>query len=106
EKLIKASIDKWKVETLSLSLGRSSLNLPLATATLAFEAARERQKPDDERKSGFQERDFPEMLARNRASQNRYDRRIAEAVMKHILAQLLEMPVRDQPTYLRTLIKK
>ncbi|HEX4912172.1 MAG TPA: S46 family peptidase [Permianibacter sp.] len=68
----------------------------LGTARTLYKLANEKAKPDMERKSGYQERDWPRIKQGLDAIDKRYDEQVDKAISVHFLQQYLAMPVKEQ----------
>ncbi len=73
--------------------GSNLLNVAM-TATRLVE---ERQKPDAERKPGFQDRDQPRILAGQKQFARQYDATIDHANFRLMLVRALQLPEADRP---------
>lgn len=68
----------------------------LGTARTLYKLANEKAKPDMERKSGYQERDWPRIKQGLDAIDKRYDEQVDKAISVHFLQQYLAMPAKEQ----------
>ncbi|MFN4289813.1 MAG: S46 family peptidase [Permianibacter sp.] len=68
----------------------------LGTARTLYKLANEKAKPDMERKSGYQERDWPRIKQGLDAIDKRYDEQVDKALSLHFLQQYLAMPAKEQ----------
>ncbi|MFZ5843063.1 MAG: S46 family peptidase [Pseudomonadota bacterium] len=68
----------------------------LGTARTLYKLANEKAKPDMERKSGYQERDWPRIKQGLDAIDKRYDEQVDKALSLHFLQQYLALPVKEQ----------
>ena len=64
----------------------------LASARSAYRLANETMKPDAERKSGFQERDLPRMVAAAAAIERNYDEKVDKALVMNNLVKYMAQP--------------
>ncbi|NQD37859.1 S46 family peptidase [Permianibacter sp. IMCC34836] len=70
----------------------------LSTARTLYKVANEKAKPDTERKSGYQERDYDRIKQALDAIDKRYDEQVDKALALHFLKRYLALPVKDQNT--------
>jgi Peptidase S46 len=85
EKLI---TERNQEEGRNFLLGRSTPAL-LTTASYLLRLAHEQEKPDAERKAGFQVRDLPRVKARVESFNRSYDSGVDKALVHHFLKQYL-----------------
>jgi hypothetical protein len=79
-----------------LELGALKYNQMLSAANNAYRLAREREKPDAERKLGFQERDMSRIRARMARSARSFDPRVDMALMQHNLERYAALPASER----------
>ena len=79
-----------------LALGSLKHNQLLATASTAYRLAREREKPDNERKLGYQERDMARIRGRVARAARSYDPRVDEALLAHTLDHYAALPASER----------
>ena len=68
----------------------------LGSARTLYKLANEKTKSDMERKSGYQERDWPRIKQSLDAIDKRYDEQVDKAITAHFLQQYLALPSKDQ----------
>ncbi|WP_376694125.1 S46 family peptidase [Wenzhouxiangella sp. EGI_FJ10409] len=85
EESAQAARDDWYYDNAT----RSSL---LSAAQRLYRLSRERQKPDAERESGYQERDMAFFKQSMQAIERRYDPAVDKAVWMHFLEQYMSAP--------------
>ncbi len=90
EKLIAERDQQGKNDFL---LGYSSPRL-LGTARMLYRLANEMQKPDAERKAGFQERDLPRFKSGVAALERSYDEQVDKALVQNFLSQYAAQPAK------------
>ena len=86
-----------------LSSSRSSSAL-LSQAITIVRTTAERQKPDMERETQFQERNLPYIKQRIELAERSYDLNTDRALLKHNLKKLLELPAQQLPRALKDLL--
>jgi len=84
----------------NLTVGSSAL---LRTALTVVRLVDERQKPDMERKPGFQDRDMPRTMAAQKQMSRSYDKTLDRAMLKLSLTRALALPEAERP-WLATLV--
>ncbi len=75
-----------------LALGSLRYNQLVSAATTAYRLAREREKPDSERKLGYQERNMARIRARVARAARSYDARVDEALLARSLEHYAALP--------------
>ncbi|WEF31679.1 S46 family peptidase [Pseudoduganella chitinolytica] len=70
----------------------------LSTAAMLYRLAVESQKPDAERKAGYQTRDLPRIKARVASLVRTYDAKVDKAIALHHLKHYLAQPAAEQKT--------
>jgi hypothetical protein len=70
-------------------------NQLIAAANTAYRLAREREKPDVERKMGYQERDLRRIKARIMRSARSFDAMVDMALLQHTLESYAALPAKD-----------
>lgn len=73
-------------------LGAIKYNQMLSAANNAYRLAREREKPDVERKLGYQERDMARIRGRTARSARSFDARVDMALLQHNLERYSALP--------------
>lgn len=73
-------------------LGQLGQSAMLSTARTLYRLSREREKPDGERKPGFQERDMVPMRQRMERLERRYHPEVDKAFLQRSLNRYLELP--------------
>ncbi len=68
----------------------------LESANRLYRLANERNKPDLDRKSGYQQRDEPRIRQRLEAIDRRYDNQVDRALSVHFLLEYLKLPAADR----------
>ncbi len=68
----------------------------LEQAQMLYRLSVERDKPDAERKAGYQDRDMPRIKQRLEALERRYDRQVDQALSAHFMNQYLAQPKKDR----------
>jgi hypothetical protein len=74
------------------ALGSIRWNQLLSTAGTAYRLARESEKPNAERKMGYQERDLPRIRARVQRSARSFDAQVDMALLERALEHYAELP--------------
>jgi len=78
----------------------------LSQAYTLFRAVEEREKPDLERESAYQERNIPRIKMRIQLAEQSYDLDTDRALFKHQLKKLMDYPEEQIPIILKKLIAK
>ena len=78
----------------------------LSQAYLIYRTVQERQKPDMERETNFQDRNFERLKLRIKLAERGYDFETDKAFFKHQLKKMFESPVSEVPAVFRDLILK
>ena len=71
-------------------------NQLLSTTSRAYRLARESEKPNTERKMGYQERDLPRIRARIERSARTYDAQVDMALLRRALERYAELPASER----------
>jgi hypothetical protein len=79
-----------------LELGALKYNQILAAANNAYRLAREREKPDAERKLGYQERDMNRIRGRMARMARSFDPRVDMALLHHNLTRYAALPKQER----------
>ena len=77
-------------------LNITDINQLIAAANTAYRLAREREKPDVERKMGYQERDLRRIKARIMRSARSFDAMVDMALLQHTLESYAALPTKDR----------
>jgi hypothetical protein len=77
-------------------LGALKMNQLLSAAGTAYRLACERQKPDAERKPGFQDRDLSRITARIQRSARSFDARVDMALLQRTLEHYATLPAAER----------
>ncbi|MEH0165019.1 S46 family peptidase [Paucibacter sp. JuS9] len=100
EKLI---AERQAIGKAEMAMGMGSPTL-LGTARTLVKLAEEQQKPDAERKSGFQARDMSRIAAGLQSLERRYDEKVDKAIAASFLVKYLAQPASTlNPTFLSAL---
>lgn len=78
----------------------------LSQAHLIYRTVQERQKPDMERESAFQDRNFERLKIGINLAERGYDLETDRAFLKHQLKKIFERPISEIPSVFRDLILK
>ncbi|MGB0985586.1 MAG: S46 family peptidase, partial [Pseudoalteromonas spongiae] len=70
----------------------------ISTARMLYRLAVEKQKPDAERESGYQERDLPRIEARLKSMSRRYAEPVDKAILLHFLELYAALPANERIT--------
>lgn len=96
----------WKNSLLSELVSSYSGSNLLAQGYLVYRTAEEKQKPDLERESGYQQRDFPYIKMRIQLAERGYDLKTDKAFLKHQLKKLMKAPLERIPAALKEFMAK
>ncbi|CCQ12626.1 FIG01057071: hypothetical protein [Pseudoalteromonas luteoviolacea B = ATCC 29581] len=77
-------------------LGMVHRSQMISTARLLYRLAIEKQKPDAERESGYQTRDFTRIEARLKSMSRRFDETVDKAILLHFLELYAALPVAER----------
>lgn len=93
DQLIRKEMANQERELVLSYLERTSM---MSTAYALHKLAMEKQKPDMERESGFQERDLTRFEQRMKSIDRRFDPEIDKAVVKHFIKRYIAIPKAQQ----------
>ncbi len=85
---------EWESENLYDWMRRAASLL--SSAATMYRLAHEKQKPDAERDSDFQERNWPRIQGRIKAQERRQDMQVEQALLAHLISQYAQLPVRQR----------
>lgn len=108
---ISAFMDKYaphdaKYNRLRLFVSPNFGSALLSQAYTIYRTVEEKEKPDMERESGYQERNLPLIKMRIQLAERGYDLATDRAFLKHQIKKLLDLPEEQIPNALKELIAK
>lgn len=89
EELVALSQENQERNLILAYMGRTSL---MSVSKRLYRLANERQKPDGERKQGYQDRDMTRFTQGMKRVNRRYDASVDKAVLTHFMAQYAKFP--------------
>lgn len=87
--LVRKSHESYQRDTI---LGYTSISSMLSAGTRLYRLALEKQKPDMERETGYQERDFNRFEQSMKRISRRYEAKVDQAILMNLLTRYAQLP--------------